>query len=266
MTAHPNKDSFFTARDKKNGDSVGQSNPLSLWSFFDQVYCISLRNRADRRLEAGKQFARVGLADRVEYVLVDKEHDDPQKGIYESHLLCMQKGIAAAARRILIFEDDVVFAANTLKFQKKLAKILKFLREDKSWDILFLGCMVSKSRKLRGFPICQVQYRSLTHGYVITEDFARVIVQEHPWHNKAYDDFLRDLHSERMFTAYPSIAFQSNSPSDNDAYLWLDRMRRCFGGLTGLQKFDEWYHRYSWWLSGGHIFLLGLLMFLWASP
>jgi len=38
------------------------------WEFFDRVYCISLVNRTDRRAEAQKQFEKVGLQDKVEFV------------------------------------------------------------------------------------------------------------------------------------------------------------------------------------------------------
>jgi hypothetical protein len=45
-----------------------------------------------------------------------------------------------------------------------------------------------------------------------------------------------------MYAAYPSFAFQGNSPSDNERYLHLDRFRRLCGGLRRLQKLNEFYH------------------------
>jgi len=35
------------------------------WDFFDRLYCISLKQREDRRQSAVEEFAKVGLADRV---------------------------------------------------------------------------------------------------------------------------------------------------------------------------------------------------------
>jgi hypothetical protein len=34
----------------------------SAWDYFDRLYCISLREREDRRLSAREEFAKVGLA------------------------------------------------------------------------------------------------------------------------------------------------------------------------------------------------------------
>ena len=232
---------------------------LGDWSFFDRVYCISLVNRQDRRVEAQAQFARVGLGGRVEFVLVEKHATNPEQGIYESHLLCMEKGLASGAERILIFEDDVVF----LQYSPlRLAQLVRFMQSHCGWDIFFLGCMVRNCWKLPGLPAARIRYRSLTHAYAITAAFAKTITSQHPWNNIAYDDFLRDLESERMYVAYPALAFQSDSPSDNYVYLPLDRMRRMCGGLIVLQKFDQWYHRYRWRLIGLHVLVLAVILWL----
>jgi len=249
---HPSKNGFACASTKKN-TATSCNDKVADWSFFDRVYCISLVNREDRRREAQAQFARVGLGERVEFVLVEKQEDSPEQGIYASHLLCMEKGLACGARRMLIFEDDVVF----LHFSpQRLAQLVYFLRTHCSWDMLFLGCMVRACRKLPGIPVARIHYRSLTHAYAITREFAAIISQQHLWHGVAYDDFLRDLRSDRMYLAYPAMAFQSDSPSDNDVHLPLDRVRRLCGGLITLQQFDLWYHRYRWPLIALHLMAL----------
>jgi hypothetical protein len=74
-----------------------------------------------------------------------------------------------------------------------------------------------------------------------------------------YDDFLRDLKDERTFALYPSFAFQSNSPSDNERYLPLDRIRRLLGGLRSLQKKNAFYHHNRWVIIGAHVLALLLL-------
>jgi len=65
--------------------------PENPWAFFDKLYCISLRERTDRRERARIEFSRMGIDRRVEFVLVDKDHTDPCRGIFASHLLCMGK-------------------------------------------------------------------------------------------------------------------------------------------------------------------------------
>ena len=226
------------------------------WHQFDRAYCISLEERADRRQEAKAQFVKVGLLEKVEFVVVSKHATDCEQGIYESHLLCMHKGLAAGARTILIFEDDICFDGYKPHLLDRCARFMAAA----PWRILFLGCMVKRSRATNHPSIRQVRYRSLTHAYVIERSFAQVLVQQYPWRRVPYDDFLRDLNDDQFFAIYPMFAFQSNSRSDNERYLPLDRFRRLCGGLVRLQKSNEFYHRFQWPIIFAHVLALILLM------
>lgn len=228
------------------------------WDFFDRVYCISLVNREDRRQEAIRQFAGVGLAGKVEFVIVEKHPTDCEQGIYESHLHCMAKGLADGAEHILIFEDDIIFDRFS---PEAVDEIVSFLKRDPDWQIFFLGCMVKKSLRTAYPAILRIGYRSLTHAYAIPRRFAQEMVESHPWHDVAFDDFLRDLDSPRMYAAYPSFAFQSDAASDNDVYLPLDRFRRLMGGLRSIQKRNELYHHYKQLIIGCHILILAALIY-----
>ncbi|MEE4358861.1 MAG: glycosyltransferase [Desulfococcaceae bacterium] len=210
-----------------------------LWDYFDKIYCISLREREDRREEAEARFREVGLHGRVEFLIVEKHPEDCEQGIYESHMLCMVKGIHAGARRILVFEDDIVFD----RFSDKiLENSISFMENCPDWHMLFLGCMVRKSRKTDNPSVLKIRYRSLGHAYAIRREFAEKLVQI-PWRKVPFDDFLRDMKDEHMYAVFPSFAFQSNSRSDNERYLPLDRIRRIFGGLMCLQKQNEFFQR-----------------------
>lgn len=209
------------------------------WDFFDKIYCISVVERSDRRQEAMAQFAGVGLARKVEFVIVPK--DPPEscaRGIYDTHMRCMQQALAAGAEHILIFEDDIVFERYAPEI---LRDCTAFLAAQRQWHILFLGCMVSGSRRTNCPAVVHIRYRSLTHAYAIHHEFARFLLS-HPWQGLPYDDFLKDLKDKHMYAACPAFAFQSASRSDNTPYLPLDRMRRLLGGLRNLQKLNEFYH------------------------
>lgn len=227
------------------------------WNAFDKAYCISLAERPDRREEARAQFARVGLAEKVEFVIVPRHCSDREQGCYESHLGCMEKGLAAGARNILIFEDDIFFD----RFSPDLLQRgIDFMAAHPQWHMLFLGCMVKTSWATDYPAVRRIRYRSLTHAYVIRQAFARMLVRHHPWQGVPYDDFLRDLNDDQMYAVSPMIGFQSNSRSDNERYLPLDRFRRLCGGLTRLQKNNEFYHRYKWLIIGAHVLAVLLLL------
>jgi GR25 family glycosyltransferase involved in LPS biosynthesis len=231
------------------------------WSFVDRIYCISLKDRADRRSTALAQFAAVGLAGAVEFVVVDKHPSDSEQGIYESHLSCMKRGLAAAARRILIFEDDVVFRRFSAP---RIKDINTFMRDNGDWQAFFLGCLVNSSRRTDFSSVVRIDYRSLSHAYVVTAAFARDLIANRPWSGVAFDAMLRDVQSSRMYALYPSIAFQSSAASDNDRYLPLDRFRRLCGGLEHIQRCNEFYQLHKRAIIGGHLLALlaiGLMCF-----
>lgn len=227
------------------------------WHFFDAAYCISLASRSDRRKSAAEQFKTVGLQDQVEFVIVDKHPTDNEQGIYESHLISMAKGLAAGARHILIFEDDIVF--NGFSFAK-LAQCTDFLGQNADCRLLFLGCLADRSRLTPSPGILKVAYRALTHAYVIENSLATELVNK-KWHRKPFDVALAEV-PEDKFALYPSFAFQSNSPSDNDRLKKLERLRLLFGGLGFIQKMNERYHRHKVAIIAGHLFILGVLLWL----
>jgi glycosyl transferase, family 25 len=226
------------------------------WDYFDKIYCISLLERMDRRRQAQAQFARVGLAERVEFVIVPRHPTDCEQGIYESHMLCMSKGLESDAAHILIFEDDILFDRFSAA---RLRGCIEFLDSDPDWHMLFLGCMVKGSRRTPNRDVIKIRYRSLTQAYVIRRRFARRL-SRHAWAGIPYDDFLKNLKDDRTYAAYPAFAFQSNSRSDNERYLPLDRWRRLLGGLRRLQKNNEFYHRYRGLILATHALALLLIV------
>jgi len=121
----------------------GAPSSRDLWAFFDRVYCISLDERPDRRQEAERQFRRVGLAERVEFVIVQKDPVDAERGIHASHMECFRRGAAAQARTTLIFEDDIVFD----RFAPRvLAECTRFMAAA-AWNMFFFGCLTAGSRR-----------------------------------------------------------------------------------------------------------------------
>lgn len=204
------------------------------WAYFDKIFCISLRERPDRREHAKREFRRVGLADKVEFLIIDRHPYSCEQGIYESHLTCIRKGLEAGAERIAIFEDDILFDRFS---PEKLKNCVQFLSRHPAWNALFFGCLVTGSKKTGYKNILKITYRSLAHAYVLSRRFAEVLVQR-PWQEIAYDEFMQSFNGE-FYAIYPSFAFQDDLPSDNRKYLWLDKIRRRCGGLRRIQIGNE---------------------------
>jgi len=230
---------------------------LDCWKFFDRIYCISLDERTDRREEAKIQFSRVGLLERVEFVLVKKHPEDCEQGIYESHMACIRNGLQADARSILIFEDDILFERFS---SSTLNHCIDFLSAVPDWNLLFLGCLVKSSKRTTNENILQVRYRSLAHAYAVSRKFAEVLVRK-SWQGVAFDEMLSTF-EQGCFALYPSMAFQSSSRTDNIKALQLDKFRRLWGGLRLIQKMNEVYHLHRGVILFLHV-LAAFFILLW---
>ncbi len=227
------------------------------WNYFSKIYCISLEERADRRRQAATEFEKVGLAGRVEFVIVAKHPNNCEQGIFQSHRQCIRKGLEANAQTIVVFEDDVVF--DNFKPQQ-LHNCIQFMETHRPWSVFFWGCLVNGSQKTAYPSVLKIKYRTLAHAYVINHPFAQIIARQ-KWQGVAYDDLLHG-YQENMYAVYPGFAFQSNSPSDNVNYIGLDRFRRLCGGLKRLQKMNERYHYHKRTIIAAHIIVMGWLFYL----
>lgn len=234
----------------QTGDSLAE-----LWGHIDQIYCISLTQRADRRQNAQREFDRIGLKGRVQFVLVESHPTDSEQGIFESHIACLRAGLAAGAQNILIFEDDVIFRRFSPRI---LARAIRFMKSNADWQIFFFGCFVWSSRETPFESVLRARYRCTAHAYVVSRRFAENLA-ELRWREVAYDDLLSNMNGQHFYVCYPAFAFQSGSTTDNNKLRGIDRARRLVGGLYRLQRWNEFSSRHLRTLILLHV-VIGLLI------
>ncbi len=227
------------------------------WDFFERIYCISVEERTDRRQAVTRQFDKVGLAGRVEFVIVRRHPTDVEQGMYESHMTCLRKGLEAGAGRIVVFEDDVLFN----RFDAgRFNQCTRFLSAHPDWQVLLLGGLIRSSEKTADPYVQKVRYQSLAHAYAINRPYAQTLAYT-PWQGIVIDTVFRPL-TDHLYAVYPMFAFQNNLPSDNDKYRYLELFRRGCGGLERIQKMIEFYQRHKFGIITAHVLML--LVFLWA--
>lgn len=227
----------------------------SAWDFFDRLYCVSLREREDRRQSAREEFAKVDLGDRVEFMIGDRLSHDFEKEVYESHMLCLRKGLEAGAQNIVIFEDDVDFDGFD---PEKLKSCVNFLQQNPEWKVLLLGALIRSSRQTANPYVQKVRYRSLTHAYALNRHYAETLAYE-PWKGIVNDTLFRPL-TDDVYAIYPMCAFQKNFTSDNYKYPGLVRFRNFLGGLKRIQKTNEFYQRHKGAVIAAHVLIVLLLL------
>ena len=233
------------------------------WDFFDRLYCLSLREREDRRKSAVQEFSKVGLADKVEFVLGEHHPYDMEQGVYESHMLCLRKGLEAGARNIVVFEDDIEFD----RFDpERLRSCTEWLRQHPEWKVLLLGALICASRKTTNPCVQKVRYQSLSHAYALNRNYAETLAYV-PWQGIVNDTLFRPL-ADDLYAIYPMCAFQKNFTSDNYKYPKLVLFRHLLGGLKRIQKANEFYHRHKLGIYAAQViaFLLLLFFFFRSSP
>ncbi len=227
------------------------------WDYFDRLYCVSLQERVDRRQSARKEFSKVGIGDRVEFVIGERHSDNIEQEVYESHMMCLRKGLEAGAENIVVFEDDVEFDRFNAE---RLRSCTNFLRQHPEWKVLLLGALIRSSRKTTNLSVQKVRYQSLTHAYALNRYYAETLAYE-PWQGIVNDTLFQPL-TDEVYAIYPMCAFQKNFTSDNYKYPILVMVRRLLGGLKPIQKTNEFYHRHKFAIYASHIvFLLLALLF-----
>lgn len=107
----------------------------------DKVFCISIREREDRRELLRGEIEPFGFD--LEFVLVDKDSENPERGCFNSHRRCAELALERGYARVLVLEDDACYepAAN---LPGVLKRVNDFLREHNP-EIFYLGCILGKA-------------------------------------------------------------------------------------------------------------------------
>lgn len=177
----------------------------------DAVLCISLRERSDRRQAVLKEASKLGL--NVEFVIVERDNEDPQRGCFNSHKKCAQLSLERGYRRVLVLEDDVVFENNALK---KVDAINRFLN-NKDPEVFYLGAILGKIWLTWHWGIARVRGQG-AHAIILTSRACKKIsCLEYTGYG------IDNLYTKmfKIYTCFPMIAYQQPAelfPSDLDSF------------------------------------------------
>jgi GR25 family glycosyltransferase involved in LPS biosynthesis len=109
-------------------------NPF--YSYFDDIICISLKERVDRQELAKSQGEKMGIPFR--FYLTEKDPRGGLVGCFKSHFNVIKEAYASGKNSIMILEDD--FCPSPAYSDKNhLANALKFLTGNNEWETLQLG-------------------------------------------------------------------------------------------------------------------------------
>jgi glycosyl transferase, family 25 len=123
---------------------------MRLTEYFQQLYIINLRERADRRREMAEQLHGIGLTFESPGVsLFEATRPSSAEafpslgahGAFQSHLRVLRDARARNFQRILVLEDDLNFVP---EFPERIPAVLDALQK-KNWSIFYGGYFLPSS-------------------------------------------------------------------------------------------------------------------------
>ncbi|MGV2835825.1 hypothetical protein [Pseudomonas shirazensis] len=199
----------------------------------DGIFCISLRDRADRRLLLQHEFADSGL--KIEFVLVERDQHSPERGCFDSHVQCARIALERGCRRVLILEDDATLVAFE-PFQ--VEQVNRFLQSADP-ELFYLGANLGKVWLTWRRGIARVRARG-SHAYLLSNRGCQRLLEQGGYAGTALDKVLAQHY--RGYMAFPMLSQQqpeevaasdivrarSTDGTAADAAFWRDNWRRQY--------------------------------------
>lgn len=169
----------------------------------DAVYCISLKERSDRRA-LFRETVQCMIENPVTFHVVAR-HVDPVRGCYESHQEVARRALESGAKRVLIFEDDVKpyeLKASQVWFINRFLCTRKF-------EALHLGYSMGRTW-LTWFPFIARGRVVALHAYILSKEGCQRLVDT-PYDCTPVDVFFKKR--IRQHCAFPMM-FRQHAASD----------------------------------------------------
>ncbi|HUI80652.1 MAG TPA: glycosyltransferase family 25 protein [Bryobacteraceae bacterium] len=207
--------------------------------FFDAIYCINLDREKDRWELVTKRFEELGIANRVQRFPAIETPLNHHVGCALSHRSIVANAKKHGFRNVLVFEDDVVFASDTIE---ALGRSIRELRRV-VWDIFYLGGHAwgqSFERADGCFHLEKPRGLTCTHAVAYHESIYERILSEVPATPTGVALWLRKEHGiDQYFSNMPDCLKLLTSPVVASQLCLLSRERPNFdAGITHLSAVE----------------------------
>lgn len=193
--------------------------------YFESIFCINLEHRPDRKQHALKEFEKIGIANRVEFINAVYLKDRPALGNHLSHAICINKANKRGINNVLIFEDDVLFLDNALD---TLIKAEDQLSHIDKWGLFYLGANLEQPCYQETENLSRLTFAFSTHAYAINRYLFDLLISINLDDSIAHNDVHMSNYIIPHFPCYiatPITAIQSPSYSDIEKrevnYNWM---------------------------------------------
>lgn len=171
----------------------------NIWDFFDDIICINLEHRMDRKNYAINIFNKLNIP--IKFITVKKNIKGGVYGCFESHLKIIKYMQETGKKNVLIFEDDI-FPTKSYNI-KNIENSIQFMKNNNTWDLFYLGYFPINFNKL--FITSQsinnniIKYNPLaTHSYCINQRAISKILSN-------YEKYIGKIHIDIYFSQYANL-------------------------------------------------------------
>ncbi|MHC6223633.1 glycosyltransferase family 25 protein [Pseudomonas sp. X10] len=165
----------------------------------DGVFCISLKERTDRRELLLREFAGCGLS--IEFIVVERDSDNPERGCFDSHLKCAKLALERNYQRVLILEDD----ATLLTFEAQQVRQMNRFLARRDPELFYLGANLGKVWLTWSRGIARVRAKG-THAYMLNQNGCRQLLGHAPYSGIAIDKIFSKYF--KAYMAFPMLSQQ----------------------------------------------------------
>ncbi|MED5501116.1 MAG: glycosyltransferase family 25 protein [Pseudomonadota bacterium] len=185
----------------------------------DGVFCISIKEREDRRELLRKEF--LSLENKIEFILVERDHENGERGCFNSHLMCAQIALERGYNRVLILKDDATLLPTSQKQIKRLNLFLKL----RNPELFYLGGMLGRMWIIPFMNVVRCRLTG-TQAYILSRKGCERLSQM-TYQGKAIDGLY--CRKFKAYGTYPMISQQqpeARASSDIMAYRALTKAKR----------------------------------------
>ncbi|WP_172402793.1 glycosyltransferase family 25 protein [Pseudomonas putida] len=165
----------------------------------DGVFCISLKERTDRRELLEKEFEGSGV--RIDFLIVERDSENPERGCFDSHVKCAQLAIERNYRNVLILEDD----ATLLEFESVQVQQINSFMSRHEPEQFYLGANLGKVWLTWHKGIARVRAKG-THAYILSRKGCQHLLSHAPYSGVAIDKVYSK--NFKAYMAFPMLSQQ----------------------------------------------------------
>jgi len=233
---------------------------MNLTEYFQRTYVINLPQRRDRRQQMARQLRKIGTSfsspsvELFQAIRPQTPGDFPSigaRGAFLSHLKILQLANALQIERLLIFEDDLDFIADS---SKRIGAAIEQLNQE-DWSVFYGGYVLPNSPQpesnralIPADPSLQIQTAHFIgfRGPAIAEavSYLETLLSRPggdprggPMHvDGAYSWFRQAFPHRLTLLATPQLGFQRSSRSDIYDLRWFDSLPGVRHAVAGLRQ------------------------------